>query len=135
MNKLKSMLYKFSQGRYGTDSLNRFIIFSYIILVVANIFIKSDIITSIYTITVVLLIYRMLSRNIYKRQQENQKYLNLSGKFKKQVAYVQNKWRFRKTHIYRKCPFCSATIRLPRKKGKHICSCPSCKKDFKVKSY
>jgi hypothetical protein len=24
-------------------------------------------------------------------------------------------------------------IKLPRKKGKHVCSCPKCRRDFKVR--
>jgi len=33
----------------------------------------------------------------------------------------------------RTCPNCRATIKLPRKKGKHTCTCPKCRVDFKVK--
>ena len=38
----------------------------------------------------------------------------------------KNKFRDRKTHVYRKCPHCKAQIRLPKVKGEHKCACPKC---------
>ena len=35
-------------------------------------------------------------------------------------------------HIFRQCPYCSATLRLPRQKGKHTVKCPRCSKSFGV---
>ena len=77
--------------------------------------------------------YRLLSRNIYKRQSENMKYLKIRDKVKGKITLQKRKWSERKTHIYRKCPNCKAEIRLPKKKGKHVCTCPRCKKNFEVK--
>lgn len=133
MNRFWEFLCRFFEGRYGIDNLNKLILYLYIVLAVINSFIKTLIISSVCTVLAVLLIYRMLSRNIYARQWENAKYLNLRDKLIKKIIYIKNKWKYRRTHIYRKCPHCKAKVRLPRRKGGHICCCPACKKDFKVK--
>ncbi|MFR2916862.1 MAG: hypothetical protein ACLTKQ_08005 [Acutalibacteraceae bacterium] len=45
---------------------------------------------------------------------------------------MRDKWAFRKTHVFKKCPGCKAVLRLPRKKGKHTVNCPHCHKNFTV---
>ena len=45
---------------------------------------------------------------------------------------LRDKWTFRKTHVFKKCPGCKAVLRLPRKKGKHTVNCPHCHKNFTV---
>ena len=56
----------------------------------------------------------------------------IKNKVIEKIKLRKKKWAYRKTHIYRKCPNCKAEIRLPKKKGKHVCTCPRCKKDFDV---
>lgn len=133
MYRLREFLYRFMQGRYGNDELNKFLLWSYVILVAVNLFVKSIIIIALYWVLALIFIYRMMSKNCYKRQQENGEYMIIHNKALKEFRYFSNKWKYRKTHIYRKCPNCKAPIRLPKKRGKHICCCPACKKDFEVK--
>lgn len=133
MYRLREFLYRFMQGRYGNDELNKFLLWSYVFFVAVNLFVNSIIIVVLYSILSVVFIYRIMSKDYYKRQQENGKYLLIRNKALKQFTYINNKWKYRKTYIYRKCPNCKAPIRLPRKEGKHICCCPACKKDFEVK--
>ena len=45
---------------------------------------------------------------------------------------VQKERRKDKEHIYRECPACGATLRLPRKQGKHTVLCPRCGNKFGV---
>ena len=79
-----------------------------------------------------LMFYRMLSKNIAKRAQENQVYLNIRKKIKERFLLHRNKWKYRKTHVYKKCPHCKAQIRLPRMQGEHRCACPKCGDSFGV---
>ena len=78
-------------------------------------------------------IFRMFSKNYEKRRKENEKYIKIKGKVIQKLDISIKKWNERKTHIYRKCPNCKVTVRLPKKKGEHTCNCPNCKNDFKVK--
>lgn len=132
MNKIKSSFLKFMQGRYGMDSFYKFLLWTYFIIIVLNIFIGSSILGYISFFLFVYMMFRVFSKNIYKRQAENIKYWNTKEKVRKFINLQKNKWKFRKTHIYKKCPHCKADIKLPRKKGRGICNCPKCKKDFEV---
>ena len=74
-----------------------------------------------------------MSRNVYKRQEENRKFLKLFEKPKKFFELQKCKRRDRKTHVYKKCPSCKNNLRLPKVKGKHTAVCPCCKTRFDVK--
>lgn len=133
MNKLMYKMANFFQGRYGIDELYKFLFILFWIIAILSIFIRNPIIYLLEILICVFMFYRSLSRNIYKRQSENMKYLKIRDKVKGKITLQKRKWSERKTHIYRKCPNCKAEIRLPKKKGKHVCTCPRCKKDFEVK--
>ncbi|MBR2012897.1 MAG: hypothetical protein IJ995_01600 [Clostridia bacterium] len=118
-------------GRYGVDQLGRALLWVYLGLAIVALVVRP-----LYYMALALMVwmmFRIFSKNIYKRQSENQKYLRLSGKVRGWFALQKNKFRDRKTHRYRRCPYCKATLRLPNKKGKHTVCCPKCKKDFQVK--
>ena len=133
MNKLMYKMANFFQGRYGIDELYKFLFILFWIIAILSIFIRNPIIYLLEILICVFMFYRLLSRNIYKRQSENMKYLKIRDKVKGKITLQKRKWSERKTHIYRKCPNCKAEIRLPKKKGKHVCTCPRCKIDFEVK--
>ena len=134
MNKLKAAIYRFMYGRYGGDTLNRVLLWCYvglmIVHLVMSVFVNNAYVTlAVWLVSLVLVgivFYRMLSRNIAKRRRENEKF---TGFFK----LWRNKFRDRKTHVYRKCPSCHITLRLPKAKGKHNVVCPKCKNRFSVR--
>ena len=134
MGKFKNKLARFFYGRYGADTLNNVLTGIYlswlITFSIVDIFVNSIIFSIIgWLVTVAifaLVMFRMMSRNIYKRRRENEKFC---GFFKLQ----RNKFRDRKTHVYRKCPSCKAVLRLPKAKGKHTVICPRCQNRFPVK--
>ena len=133
MNNFKYKLANFFQGRNGIDELYKFLFILFIIFWLFNMIFRNSFIYLLWVLICVVMIYRMFSRNLYKRQKENRKYIEIRDKVKGKVKFQRRKWKDRKTHIYRKCPNCKAEIRLPKKKGKHVCTCPCCKKDFNVK--
>ena len=139
MNKIKNALYRFMYGRYGWDTLSRVLMWVYVAIVFVQIILSiifrnntlaSNIISVTYLATsmglVFWIFFRVFSRNIYKRRRENEKFC---GFFK----LIRNKFRDRKTHVYRKCPKCKAVLRLPKAKGKHTVVCPRCKNRFEVR--
>jgi hypothetical protein len=121
-------------GRYGTDTLSKVMIGVYLAFVlictIVSIFVRSIWFSLFYYVVasalVVWMFSRMFSRNIAARKRENDKFC---GFFKLR----RNKFRDRKTHVYRKCPSCKAVLRLPKAKGKHFVVCPRCKNRFEVK--
>ena len=134
MSKFTNKLASFFYGRYGNDTLNKVLTAVYLVwlitFTIVDIFVNSIIFSIVgWLVTLVLFIWvmcRMMSRNIYARRRENEKFC---GFFKLR----KNKFRDRKTHVYRKCKSCKSVLRLPKAKGKHFVVCPKCKNRFEVK--
>lgn len=134
MGKFSNKVAGFFYGRYGSDTLNKVLTGIYltwlIVFTIVDIFISSIVFSIIGWCTIlamfILVMFRMMSRNIYKRRRENEKFC---GFFKLR----RNKFRDRKTHVYRKCKACKAILRLPKAKGKHSVVCPKCRSRFEVK--
>ena len=120
-------------GRYGIDRLYYFLLAICFILIVINLFVNSSIISLIESAVFVYAFYRLMSRNIYKRQQENEKFIALIEKPKKMINLQKCKMRDRKTHVYKKCPACKNNLRLPKQRGEHTVVCPCCKHRFDIK--
>lgn len=124
---------RFMMGRYGVDRLYYFLLALTFVLIVINLFIGSFIISLLESALICYSIFRVMSRNVYKRQQENEKFIKLIEKPKAFFNLAKCKVRDRKTHVYKKCPSCKNNLRLPRQKGEHTVVCPCCKHRFNVK--
>ena len=130
---LRERFARFMMGRYGVDRLYYFLLSLCFILIVINLFADSLIVSLIETAIFIYAVYRVLSRNIYKRQKENEKFIKLAEKPNKYINLQKCKIRDRKTHVYKRCPSCRNNLRLPKQKGKHTVVCPCCKNRFDVK--
>ena len=140
---LRDRIAEFMYGRNGIDDLYHFLFWIIIILSLVNLYFKNWVVTAIASLLLIYSIFRVLSRNVYRRQKENQIYLKCLGKilgaFRKitktitsKISLTKSKWRDRKTHVYKKCPHCKNTLRLPKEKGKHTAACPCCSARFEV---
>ncbi len=137
--RLRDKAIRFFSGRYGIDALSRFLFFVYVIgailLSVAEFFIRNRLLFFIHillTTLAIYVLYRILSRNIYKRQAENRAFLSLRDRWIGWLRLQNNKYHDRKTHVYRKCPYCKAVLRLKKIKGNHRAACPRCTKSFDI---
>ncbi len=122
---MREKFYRFMQGRYGSDQLNRFLMIVALICFIISPFGGR----LFYVVGLGLLIYayfRMLSRNIYKRREENSAYMRQQYKVKQRFATWKRDMSQRKTHHIYKCPSCKQKIRIPRGKGKIEVRCPKC---------
>ena len=135
MYKIREFLARFMNGRYGADELHKACAAIVLVLIIANWIVRSTVINIIIYILFIIMIFRCLSRNYYMRQRENRIFLNVRDAAARKARLLKSRWRDRKTHIYRKCPSCRAIIKLPKKRGRHICTCPKCRKDFSVRCY
>ena len=141
--KLREKLARFLYGRYGADSLyNALFVFELILLflgAVLNVLGKAESIlllvsVLLYAVALGLMVfsmYRFFSRNIGKRRRENEAWLRFKAKFRKKPK--PSLPPDTSDHIFRTCPHCKATLRLPRTKGKHEVKCPRCGERFGVK--
>lgn len=116
----------FMQGRYGTDKFNTAILVAGLIACLLSTFLRIPLLNLLFTLFSYVCmgwaIFRMLSRNTYKRYEENRKYLRFLEQLKD------------KDHKYYACPRCRQTVRVPRGKGKISITCPKCKEKFIKKS-
>lgn len=131
---MKEKVQRFMIGRYGFDELSKISLLLTIALMAASMFTRNRV---VYTVSLVLLIYsywRALSKNIAKRQQENQKFLNI----RYQGIAKWNKFKSRQAQkkIYRfyKCPQCEQMVRVPKGRGRICITCPKCQAEFIRKS-
>ena len=122
MRRIRGWLLRFMEGRYGPDKLNSFLLWTAVILMVIGLFIPSAtvklILMALYYTLWGWSIFRMLSRNTYRRYRENRRFLLLIDRFKD------------RQHRYFDCPSCRQSVRVPRGKGKIAITCPKCREKF-----
>lgn len=133
MGKFRNKIAQFMYGRYGVDTLYHVIFASALVLMIVNAFVGSIILSIFELLLVFLALFRFFSRNIYKRQRENQVFCRFFRRIKGWFVLQRNKFKNRKTHVFRKCPNCKNQLRLPKQKGEHTVNCPCCKNKFQVK--
>lgn len=126
MARLSAAVQRFMAGRYGTDRLNMTILGVGLAACLISPFFKNVSINLMLTaLSYGLMIWavcRSLSRNTYKRYQENRKYLHFIERIKD------------REHKYFDCPRCRQPVRVPRGKGKIAITCPKCREKFIRKS-
>ena len=120
--KLGEKFRRFMYGRYGSDKLNIFLLIVGVVLCLLSSFSRLYFLGILAYVPLVLAIFRMYSRNIYKRQRENQRFLQLFARFRD------------RQYRYFSCPRCRQRVRVPRGKGKIIIRCPSCGERFPKKT-
>ena len=122
MKRISDFIRRFMMGRYGTDKLNMAILGTGVVLCLLVMFIQVPVLVLVLTaLSYVLMfwaIFRMFSRNTYKRYQENRRYLRFLERLKD------------RQHRYFDCPRCRQPVRVPRGKGKIAITCPKCKEKF-----
>ncbi len=140
MGNFKNKLVSFMQGRYGADTLYWWSFGAIIVLWVARVVFTlfgfyrvAWIINAVSTVILVIAIFRFMSKNISKRKAENKKFKKITHKIKGKFIIITHGFRDRKTHVFKKCPSCKATIKLPKRPGEHTVKCPKCSKRFDVK--
>lgn len=120
-------------GRYGNDGLNTFLLILYFILALMYVITKLLVFWILSLVPILLMLWRMFSRNFARRRAENQAF---SGLLKPFVRFFKPLSRMLKTklahakdntHRYFRCPSCKATLRVPRNVGKIEITCPACK--------
>ena len=138
LQRIGNALARFMYGRNGPDQLGWCMIWGLIIVNAVSIFVGSGIAGAVLrvvaTILGVCVIFRLFSRNLYKRRAES-------------AAFVEKVWnpvrsRFTsartqakdKDHKYFTCPNCHAVCRVPKGKGNIIITCPRCRGEIRGKS-
>lgn len=136
-------------GRYGTDQLNTTLLVVYLIFSLVTS--ATGFLPTLFLsyASLILIFYRMFSRNISKRYEENQKFLQMVAPITKRIGskrsgrngYQNNPYqsysnttrrkpKTDKDHKIFQCGKCGQMIRVPKGKGKIAITCPRCGQEF-----
>jgi len=131
---MREKIARFMQGRYGIDQFSNFLVFSALVILVLEIFIKVPVIRSLFNIlSVAAIIYayfRIFSKNHSKRYSENERYMKYYNNVRFFIAREKSHMQQRRTHHIYKCPHCRQSIRVPKGKGRIVITCPKCNTEF-----
>jgi len=118
LQKISAWFHRAFRNCYGVDQLNLAILTFDLILCFAGLFVRNGWLSLLAYIPMLLVLFRMLSRNKSKRYQENRRFLQLLDRLKD------------RNNRYFRCPKCRQTVRVPRGKGKISITCPRCGEKF-----
>lgn len=121
-NKIRYSFY----GCYGYDELSKLLAALSVICIILSVFTLHQFFYYTAVILYFWMFYRCLSKNKYKRRQENNKFLSILSKIKKPFRLMKRKFSDRKVYRYYKCKKCKTVMRVPEGKGKIEISCPEC---------
>lgn len=134
MNNLRGKMAGMMAGRYGVDDLGKTMLYISLGLMIISMFVRYGFIYILALALLIICYIRMFSRNVAKRYQENQKYVQLRYKVTSRFANWKKNMAGRKTHHIYKCPSCSQKVRVPKGKGRIEICCPKCAAKFVKKS-
>ena len=137
---LRERIARFMIGRSGPDRLYTASLWTAVILLVVGLILAAGGLRWTPMILRVLAfallawnILRCFSRNRAARQRENAAFCRITGKMGGFFSLRRQAFRERKTHVFRRCPHCGNTLRLPRTPGEHTVRCPACGERFSLK--
>lgn len=127
---MREKLARFMVGRNGVDDLARFESWFVLVVLILSIFTRSGLLDLIAITFIVHMYFRVFSRNVSKRYEENQKFLNF--RYDWTVKWNRKKKHFEQRKMYKfyKCPMCRQEVRVPRGHGKICITCPKCREEF-----
>ena len=119
--KLRWKLHRFMIGRNGLDEFGRALTLAVSLIYVLSLLTNSMILYYISFFGIVYVLYRIFSKNLYVRREENRKFVTW-------LETTRIKMAQRKDYKIFRCKGCGRNIRVPRGKGKIEVTCPMCGK-------
>ncbi len=130
---MQDKIRRFMVGRYGVDQLSKLLLWIAVIIMLISLFFQNGI--EILSFLILIICYfRIFSRNINQRYNENQKFLTWKNRFFGYFGQVKDRRMQNKNYRIYVCPTCKQKIRVPKGKGKICITCPKCRAEFIRKS-
>ncbi|MGH1831992.1 hypothetical protein ABE871_11135 [Enterococcus gilvus] len=128
VTKLYQKYAHFMRGRYGRfDQINKALLVIWAIMMILDRWIPYYIGNILAVAAFALVLYRFLSKKIYPRSNENQKFIQW-------IAQMKDVFKGKKaTYSYFKCPECKQKMRAPKGRGKIKVTCKNCHTQFTKK--
>ncbi|MBQ9058891.1 MAG: hypothetical protein IJ125_06880 [Atopobiaceae bacterium] len=123
------------KGRNGSDALARALCYLALILIIVDLVFHWMWPIWLSLVLLVLAWWRVMSKNVQARRQENDRFKQLIGStasawIESPVSMMTESRNYR----HSRCPSCSQQIRVPRGKGTIRVTCPRCREKFTMKS-
>lgn len=119
---------RFMMGRYGMDQLSNALFVLLILLSILSRAMRYQSITNVlYGAVAFFIFYRIFSRNIPKRYQENMRFLRVWNPLKSRWKNTLKRLKDMRYYRYYRCSHCKQMLRVPKGKGKISITCPKCK--------
>ena len=136
MSKFRNALYRFMYGRNGVDALSWALVVLEVVLSLLSAFIHvrgvSQALYFVSTALMFVVLLRIFSRNLARRQAENAKFLTWWTPKANAIRGARAR-RADKAHKYVRCS-CGAYCRVPRGVGKIELTCPQCGRKKVIKT-
>ena len=130
--KIGNAIVRFMYGRNGMDQMNRALFWGYIAVFFGQVVFSALRLQTPALICeivlwplMVLILFRMFSKNLPKRRAENQKFVKWWWGVKSRNAGAKA-LHADKDHKYFTCKNCKTICRVPVGKGKIVITCPKC---------
>ena len=133
-DKIRSSFASFMAGRYGADQLGMTMLWTALILSIVGSFSRLGLLTLMADALLLLMFWRMLSKDRLKRQHENQTYLQKTYGARKAVTEWIHRVKNGKKYRYFTCPQCKKRLRVPRGVGNITITCKGCGNKFDKKA-
>lgn len=136
MSKFRNALYRFMYGRNGVDALSWALVVLEVVLSLLSSFIHvrgvSQVLYFVSTALMFVVLLRIFSRNLARRQAENAKFLTWWTPKANAIRGARAR-RADKAHKYVRCS-CGAYCRVPRGVGRVELTCPKCGRKKVIKT-
>ncbi|MBQ6859989.1 MAG: hypothetical protein IJN79_01850 [Clostridia bacterium] len=133
-NKIRENFARFMSGRYGTDQLNSALLWAAIIIMLVGSFSGLSLFSLLGDVVLIVVLVRMFSKDRYRRQNENQIYLQKTYKLRQGMTEWVNRMKNSKKYRYFTCPQCKKRLRVPRGVGSITITCKGCGHKFDKKA-
>ena len=133
-DKIRSSFASFMAGRYGADQLGMTMLWTALVLSIVGSLSGLGLLTLMADALLLLMFWRMLSKDRLKRQHENQTYLQKTYGVRKAVTEWINRVKNGKKYRYFTCPQCKKRLRVPRGVGSITITCKGCGNKFDKKA-
>ena len=133
-DKIKHGFRKFMTGRRGGDELSLALLIAGLVASLISSIFGSSLLYIVGTALYIACLFRMFSKNLTKRYEENRKYIEWRQKVKTSISQAKVRLKNMRKYKYFKCPECKALLKLPRKVGEVTVTCGKCHHQFKKKA-
>ena len=137
--RMGNALARFMYGRNGADKLGITVLWSSVVVnLISSFVVRHSRVTGtlLYYAAMVMLFYalfRMFSKNLGKRREENQKFVNWLWRMKSSRSGAKAR-HADKEHKYFTCKKCGTICRVPVGKGNVVITCPKCGTEMRGKT-